>query len=176
MPQTATARRLLRRIYPWLGRAVHTRWSRRRGLYQEEAEALLKDLGHVQGRTPAELAFKLEGFLGRLHREWFPREGRAHPTYDEVVRDFQWWLDIAEGWGAAPPKKNGRKPAKRAEGPPADQPIKLLRLLALPADCSKKRFVTAWRRFLKANHPDLNPSQTAEERRVFKEAVALWRR
>jgi hypothetical protein len=176
MPTTATARRLLRRLYPWLGRAVHTRWSRRRGLYQEEAEALLAELARVQGRTPAGLAFRLEGYLGRLHREWFPRQWRERPTYAEVVRDFQWWLDIAEGWGAQP-AKNGRKPVKRAlDGPPADQPKKLLRLLSLPADCSQKRFLTTWRRFLKENHPDLNPEQSAEERRVFKEAVALWRR
>lgn len=180
MSQTATARRLLRRLYPWLGRAVHTRWTRKRGLYQEEAGALLAELESVQGRTPQALAFKLEGYLGRLHREWFPRQWRERPTYAEVVRDFEWWLGVAEGWGAAPAKKakNGKKPAakKKADGPPADQPAKLLRLLSLPADCSRKRFVTAWRQFLKQNHPDLNPEQTAEERRVFKEAVALWRR
>jgi hypothetical protein len=180
MPQTTNARRLLRRIYPWLGRVVHTRWSRRRGLYQEEAEALLAELGRIQGRTPPPLAFKLEGFLGRLHREWFPEQWRQRPTYAEVVRDFEWWLDIAERWGEAPAKNgrtNGHKPPKRAaDGPPAKQPMKLLRLLSLPADCSHKRFVVAWRQFLKENHPDLNPEQSAEERRLFKEAVALWRR
>ena len=36
--------------------------------------------------------------------------------------------------------------------------------------------MTAWRAFLKRNHPDLNPDQTPEERRLFAEAVGLWRR
>jgi hypothetical protein len=58
----------------------------------------------------------------------------------------------------------------------AEQPPTLLRILALPANCTRTRFLTTWRRFLKANHPDLNPDQTPEERRRFKEAVALWRR
>jgi DnaJ-class molecular chaperone len=49
-------------------------------------------------------------------------------------------------------------------------------MLRLPADCSQERFVTAWRRFLKAHHPDHNPDQSPEERRRFAEAVALWRR
>jgi hypothetical protein len=46
----------------------------------------------------------------------------------------------------------------------------------LPKECTQREFLTKWRGFLKANHPDLNPDQTADETRQFKEAVALWRR
>ena len=84
---------VLRRLYPWLGRAVHLKWSRKRSLYQEEASALLTELAGVHGRIPSKIAFRLEGYLGRLHKEWFPRAWQERPTYAEVVNDFEWWLD-----------------------------------------------------------------------------------
>ena len=49
-------------------------------------------------------------------------------------------------------------------------------VLGLPPETSHVEFIAAWRRFLKRNHPDLNPDQTPEERRHFADAVALWRR
>ena len=178
MPQATAARSLLRRLHPWLGRAVHVRWQRHRSLYQQESEALLVALGSFNGAMPRPLALQLEGFLGRLHKEWFPRAWRGNPTYAEVVRDLRWWLDMAEQW-SAPRTKAGAKRAAAARVPiskRSKQPPSLLKLLKLPADCTQERFVTAWRRFLKANHPDHNPDQTLEERRRFAEAVALWKR
>jgi hypothetical protein len=173
MQQAATARVLLQRLHPWLGKAVHTRWTLRRSVYQAEADALLLALGGRRGRMPPELALRVEGFLGRLYREWFPRTWRREPTYAEIVGDFRWWLGMVERWSAAPPRAGrGRR---RAE-PPADQPRRLLRMLGLPATCTASQFVAAWRRFLKRNHPDLNPDQSADERRRFAEAVSLWRR
>jgi len=175
MPQAATARSLLHRLHPWLGRAVHVRWQRQRSFYQRESEALLLDLARHSGPVPRELALRLEGFLGRLHKEWFPKSWRRSPTYAEVVRDLRWWLDMAEQWSAP---RNGKRP--RAKRPPvgkrARQPASLLKMLRLPADCTQERFVTTWRRFVKAHHPDHHPDQTPEERRRFAEAVALWRR
>jgi hypothetical protein len=79
MPQATSARALLRRIHPWLGRAVHVKWTRHRSLYQRESEALLMDLARVQGAVPRELALRLEGFLGHLHKEWFPKTWRRAP-------------------------------------------------------------------------------------------------
>ena len=178
MPQATSARALLRRIHPWLGRAVHVKWRRHRSLYQGESEALLMDLARVQGQVPRELALRLEGFLGHLHKEWFPKTWRTNPTYAEVVRDLRWWLDMAEQWSAP---RNGKRAAPKSAtktplGKRARQPASLLKMLRLPPDCSQERFVTAWRRFLKAHHPDHNPDLSAEERRRFAEAVALWRR
>ena len=177
MPQAATARVLLRRLHPWLGRAVHTRWKHKRAFYQTESESLLHELMLHSGPVPRELAFRLEGFLGRLHKEWFPPTWRTSPTYAEVVRDLRWWLDMAEQWSQP---RNGKKPRVASprvpRGKRARQPASLLKLLRLPPDCSQERFVTAWRRFLKAHHPDHNPDQSPEERRRFAEAVALWRR
>ena len=176
--QASTARALLRRLYPWLGRAVHTRWRTNRSFYRREADALLLELTRYGGAIPPDLALRLEGFLGRLYRDWFPRDWRPNPTYAEVTRDFRWWLDIAEGWGqteAKKPRATRRRPRPTPE-PLTRQPQKLLKLLALPAECTEKRFMTAWRRFVKANHPDLNPHQTPEERRRFAEAMALKRR
>ena len=177
MPLATSARALLQRLRPWLGKAVHVRWTLHRSFYQKEAEALLLALSRYQGRMPHDLALRLEGFLGRLHREWFPPTWRKNPTYAEVVRDFRWWLDIAERWSE--PRPRVRKPAARAtrsKEPLAKQPEKLLRMLRLPQNVTRTKFLVAWRRFLKENHPDLNPGQTAEERRRFAEAVALWRR
>lgn len=167
---------VLRRLYPWLGRAVHIRWTRRRSLYQEEAAALLEELSRVHGRVPSKLAFRLQGYLGRLHKEWFPRTWQDRPTYEEVVGDFIWWLDIAERWSQPAAARNGRKKKPRSTEPVADQPPELLRKLSLPRNCSQKKFMIAWRRFLKEHHPDLNPEQSEEERRHFKETVALWKR
>jgi len=178
MPQATTARALLRRLHPWLGRAVHVRWQRQRSFYQRESEALLLELTRYSGPVPRDLALRLEGFLGRLHKEWFPPTWRANPTYAEVVRDLRWWLDMAEQWSTP---RNGKKPARPRSprvplGKRARQPASLLKLLRLPPICSQERFVTAWRRFVKAHHPDHNPDQSPEERRRFAEAVALWRR
>jgi hypothetical protein len=174
MQQAATARALLERIHPWLGKAVHVRWQMRRSHYQSEADALLIALAGERGRMPHALGLRLEGFLGRLYKEWFPRDWRQDPTYAEIVHDFRWWLGVAERWSeppAKPPRARRRKPVRLA-----DQPKRLLRLLRLPLECSEEQFLAAWRRFLKANHPDLNPDQTPDERRRFAEAVGLWRR
>lgn len=174
MQQATTARVLLRRLHPWLGKAVHVRWTRHRSLYQSEVNALLLALTLERGRLPDELRLRVQGFLGRLHREWFPKTWRRHPTYAEIVSDFRWWLGVAERWAEPPPRpRRGRRPTLE---PLADQPKRLLRMLGLPGECSASQFMTTWRRFLKANHPDLNPDQTPEDRRRFAEAVGLWRR
>jgi hypothetical protein len=175
MPHASAARSLLRRLHPWLGRAVHVRWRQHRSFYQRESESLLLELERYAGPVPRDLALRLEGFLGKLHKEWFPHTWRRNPTYAEVVRDLRWWLQMAEQWSEPRNGKRARAP-KVPVGQRAKQPAPLLKMLRLPADCSKERFVTAWRRFVKANHPDHNPDQTPEERRRFAEAVALWRR
>lgn len=175
MEQASTARAFLRRLQPWLGKVVHGRWTLRRSFYQDEMAALLRALSTKHGRMPPDLALRVQGFVGRLYREWFPRSWRPEPTYAEVLADFRWWLDVAERWSepkARPARARRAKPPR----PLANQPRALLRLLQLPHPCSKAQFMTAWRRFLKSNHPDLNPDQSPEERRRFAEAVALWRR
>ena len=175
--QAHAASVLLRRIHPWLGKAVHARWSMRRAVYQEESESLLFAVARTQGRISPDLALRLEGFLGRLHREWFPPTWRKNPTFAEVLEDFRWWLSVAEKWDE--PRKPAPKATVKRNGrvePLADQPPRLLSILSLPQRCTQKRFLIAWRRFLKENHPDLNPDQTPDERRRFAEAVALWRR
>jgi hypothetical protein len=172
-PHAATAESLLYRLYPWIAKVVHVRWRVRRSIHQEQAQDLLRTLRRCNGRVSGDLAVHLEGFLARLHREWFPDTWRPRPTYAEVVADFEWWLDVAERWSE--PRRPARAPRRPAE-PMAEQPPTLLRILALPANCTRTRFLTTWRRFLKAKHPDLNPVQSPEERRRFKEAVALWRR
>ena len=53
---------------------------------------------------------------------------------------------------------------------------RMRRLLRLPEGCTQRQFTARWRSFLKANHPDLNPDQTPEERRRFAEAMGLWNR
>ena len=174
MQQASTARAFLRRLHPWLGRVVHVRWTHRRSWYQSEADAILIALGGRRGAMPPELALRVQGFLGRLYREWFPREWRRQPTYAEILADFRWWLDAAERWSE--PKARPTRVRAPKTGPPANQPRELLKLLALPHPCSAVQFTKAWRRFLKSNHPDLNPDQSPEERRRFAEAVALWRR
>jgi hypothetical protein len=173
MQQATTARAFLRRLHPWIGKAVHARWSVRRSHYQSELNELLIALQRHHGRIPPELATRLEGFLGRLYKEWFPRDWRRNPTYAEVVQDFRWWLGMAERWSQPPPKQ---KRAPRRRTPTVDQPEALLKILRLPAECTEAQFMGAWRRYLKPHHPDLNPDQTAEERRRFAEAVALWKR
>lgn len=174
MQQATSARAFLRRLRPWLSKAVHSRWSVRRSVYQSEAEALLDALTRVNGRVPPDLALRLEGFLGRLYKEWFPRTWRPDPTYAQVVADFRWWFTVAERW-TEPPAPRAKRGPRRTE-PLANQPKALLRLLALPPNSTRTEFMAAWRRFLKRHHPDLNPEQTVEERRRFAEAVALWRR
>jgi len=174
MQQATNARAFLRRLHPWIGKAVHARWTVRRSFYQSEVDALLIALDAEPGRMPPELSLRLQGLLGRLYREWFPPTWRRNPTYAEVVGDFRWWLGVAERW-SEPPVKNGR-PRRAAREPRADQPKRLLRLLGLRHECTASEFMARWRRFLKAHHPDLNPDQTPDERRDFAEAVALWRR
>lgn len=151
------------------------RWQRHRSVYQRESEALLVELAGCGATVPRDLGLRLEGFLGRLHKEWFPPSWRRNPTYAEVVRDLRWWLDVAEQWSE---RRNGKRPRTRRlpVGKRARQPASLLKMLRLPLDCSQERFVLAWRRFVKAHHPDHNPDQTPEERRRFAEAVALRRR
>ena len=174
MQQAPAARAFLRRLHPWIGKAVHVRWSVRRSFYQSELDALLMALDAERGRMSPALSLRVQGLLARLYREWFPRTWRRNPTYAEVLSDFRWWLGVAERWAAPPPK--ARRGRRAATGPIADQPRRLLRLLSLPPECTETEFMSAWRRFLKRNHPDLNPDQTAEERRLFAEAVGLWRR
>jgi len=173
MQQAPTARALLRRLHPWIGKAVHVRWTVRRSFYQSEVDALLTALGGERGRMSPALSLRVQGLLGRLYREWFPRTWRRDPTYAEILADFRWWLGVAERW-SEPPVKRAR--VRRIVEPIADQPRRLLRLLGLPGECTETQFMSAWRRFLKRNHPDLNPDQTPEERRRFAEAVGLWRR
>ena len=159
MQQAPNARAFLRRLHPWIGKAVHGRWTVRRSFYQTEIDALLMALHAEKGRIPPALALRLQGLLGRLYREWFPRTWRRDPTYAEIVADFRWWLGVAERWSEPAPKTaRGRRATTE---PLAEQP---------------SQFMTAWRAFLKRNHPDLNPDQTPEERRLFAEAVGLWRR
>jgi hypothetical protein len=174
MQQVTTARAFLLRLHPWLGKAVHVRWTVRRSFYQSEADALLLALADGRGKMPPELRLRLEGFLGKLYREWFPRTWRRDPTYTEILSDFRWWLGAAERWSEPRPRRTrGRRALPE---PIADQPKRLLRLLGLPATCTEREFLTSWRRFLKRHHPDLNPDQTPDERRHFADAVALWRR
>ena len=174
MQQATTARAFLRRLHPWLGRAVHVRWRVRRAIYQSEVDRLLLALAGERGRMPPELDARVEALLARLHREWFPRTWRRNPTYAETVADFRWWLGLAERW-AEPPARPVRRARASAE-PLADQPKRLLRMLGLKPDTTTSQFAAAWRRFLKRNHPDLNPDQSEDERRRFAEAVGLWRR
>jgi hypothetical protein len=173
MQQAPTARALLRRIHPWIGKAVHVRWTVRRSFYQSEVDALLTALGAERGRMSPALSLRVQGLLARLYREWFPRTWRRNPTYAEILADFRWWLGVAERW-SEPPAKPTR--GRRTLEPIADQPKRLLRMLGLPAECTETQFMSAWRSFLKRNHPDLNPDQTPDERRRFAEAVGLWRR
>ncbi len=174
MQQAPAARAFLRRLHPWIGKAVHGRWTVRRSFYQSEVDALLMALNAERGRIPHELGLRLQGLLGRLYREWFPRTWRRDPTYAEILADFRWWLGVAERWSEPSPK--AARARRASTEPPADQPKRLLRLLGLPRECTEAQFLTAWRGFLKRNHPDLNPEQSAEERRMFAEAVGLWRR
>jgi len=174
MHSATAAREFLSRLHPWVGKAVHVHWTRRRSHYQSELNALLLALLATRGRIPPALGLRIEGFLGRLYKEWFPRTWRSEPTYAEVLADFRWWLGVAERW-TEPPARPARKP-RPAREPLAKQPPRLLRLLSLPTPCTQRQFMTSWRRFLKSNHPDLNPDQTPEERRRFAEAVSLWRR
>src|SRR5882724_5501903 len=174
MQQAPNARAFLRRLHPWIGKAVHVRWTVRRSLYQSEVNALLMALDAKHGRMSPELSLRVQGLLGRLYREWFPRTWRRDPTYAEILADFRWWLGVAERW-SEPPAKPRRGRVASTE-PLADQPARLLRLLGLGRGCTESEFTSTWRRFLKRHHPDLNHDQTPEERRLFAEAVGLWRR
>jgi hypothetical protein len=174
MRQATTARAFLERLHPWIGRAVHSRWTTSRMTYRLELESILLALTGERGHVPPKLSLRVQGLLAKLHREWFPPTWRRNPTYDEIVADFRWWLTMAERWSVPPPRatRAKRKPA----GKPSGQPKRLLHLLGLPPETTHVEFIAAWRRFLKRNHPDLNPDQTPEERRRFADAVALWRR
>src|SRR5438093_3942507 len=150
MQQATNARAFLRRLHPWIGKAVHGRWTHRRSFYQSEVDALLLALGTKRGAIPPELRLRLEGFLGRLYREWFPRTWRREPTYAEIVTDFRWWIGVAERW-SEPPAKTQRRRVASTE-PLADQPPRLLRLLGLTRGCTESEFTSTWRRFLKRHH------------------------
>ncbi len=174
MLQASGARALLRRLHPWIGKAVHQRWHVRRSFFIQESEALLEELSRHRGvaLTP-DLANRVQHYLRLLHREWFPDHRQSQRSYAEMLHDFRWWLELVERWNTPAPKP--RRVTKRKQ-PLAEQPGALLERLGLPANCSERRFMTAWRRFVKENHPDRNPNQTEEERRRFAEAVALRRR
>jgi hypothetical protein len=172
MQQAANARAFLRRLHPWVRRAVHVRWTTGRTFYQGELDALLIALQGERGRLSPETRLRLEGFLAKLYREWFPRTWRRDPSYAEILADFRWWLGVAERWSEPPTRA---KRSRRKE-PLARQPAELCRMLGLPPDCTRGQFMASWRGFVKRHHPDLNPDQTAEERRRFAEAVALRRR
>jgi hypothetical protein len=171
MQNAATARVLLRRLRPWVGKVVHLRWKIQRSFYQSEIEALLLALRAEHGRLSPKLRLRVEGFLGRLHREWFPCTWRPDPTYADIVADFRWWLGLAERWHHPQPTSRSH----RRSGPLAEQPEELCRMLGLSPDCMASEFAASWRGFLKRNHPDLNPDQTPDERRHFARALALWR-
>jgi len=89
MQQASTARMLLKRLRPWIGKAVHGRWTVRRSFYQSEVDALLTALHGRHGRMPPELGLRVQGLLGRLYREWFPKSWRREPTYAEILADFR---------------------------------------------------------------------------------------
>src|SRR3989449_7908683 len=110
MQQAPNARAFLRRLHPWIGKAVHVRWTLRRSFYQSEINALLIALGGAGGRMPHDVSLRLQGLLGRLYREWFPRTWRRDPTYAEILADFRWWLGVAQRWSEPPPKaRRGRR-------------------------------------------------------------------
>ena len=48
--------------------------------------------------------------------------------------------------------------------------------LGVDRKASHEEISKAYRQLARKYHPDLNPEQSADERRRFKEAVALWRR
>jgi hypothetical protein len=174
MQNAATARVFLQRLRPWVvSKAVHARWATRRASFQSDLDSLLQALDGERGRLTPALRLRVEGYLGHLHKEWFPKTWRPRPTFAEVLADFRWWLGIAERW-FEPPAKRAR--TRRTRDPLAEQPEQLCRMLGLPADCTAGQFRARWRLFLKRNHPDLNPDQTPDERRRFAEALALWRR
>jgi hypothetical protein len=172
MQQVPTARAFLRRLHPWIGKAVHGRWTVRRSFYQSEMDMLLMALAAEDGRMSPALSLRVQGLLARLHREWFPARGAAiRPTR----RSRRFPLVAGRGRALVQPAAEATAHRRPAE-PLADQPKRLLRLLGLPRECTASQFLAAWRRFLKRNHPDLNPEQTPDELRRFAEAVGLWRR
>jgi hypothetical protein len=174
MMQASTARALLRRLHPWLGKAVHGKWHVRRGFYREESDRLLELLAaHRAAYLSTDLQLQVEKYLRLLYREWFPDSWRKRPAFVDILQDFRWWLGVAERWNE--PAKKPQRVSRRKE-PLSKQPEELLKRLGLPANCTAKRFVTTWRAFVKLNHPDLNPDQTPEEKRRFAEVVALRRR
>ena len=61
MPLAQPASQLLRRLRPWISRAVHVRWTVRRSFYQDEADALLMALARYQGRMPPDLVAPARG-------------------------------------------------------------------------------------------------------------------
>jgi hypothetical protein len=174
MVQASSMRALLRRLHPWIGKAVHSKWHVRRSFYADESEQILLALSTHRGLTlPNDLQVRVQKYLRLLHREWFPDNWRKQPAFTEVLHDFRWWLEVAERWNEPKPKP---KRVYKRKTPVTEQPEALLTRLGLPSNCSEQRFLTAWRRFLKEHHPDRNPNQSAEDRRRFAEAVALRRR
>ena len=109
MRQATTARAFLERLHPWIGRAVHSRWTTSRTTYRTELEAILLALTGERGHVPPKLSLRVQGLLAKLHREWVPPTWRRSPTYDEIIADFRWWLSMAERWSAPPPRAKSAK-------------------------------------------------------------------
>ena len=140
MQQATTARAFLRRLHPWLGRAVHVRWRIRRSVYQSEIDRILLALAGKHGRMSPEMSLRVQGLIGRLYREWFPPAWRRDPTYAEMLSDFRWWLGMAERWSEAPPKP---RRVRRPSEPLTEQPKRLLRMLGLPPRCTETTSASA---------------------------------
>ena len=81
MRQATTARAFLERLHPWIGRAVHTRWTTSRMTYRSELESILLALAAERGHVPPKLGLRVQGLLAKLHREWFPPTWRRNPTW-----------------------------------------------------------------------------------------------
>src|SRR2546427_12045341 len=100
MERAHTASAFLRRLHPWLGKAVHTRWNVRRTFYQREVDALLMALQAHDGRLSPELRVRLERFLGRPYPERVPATVPKNATHTEESADFRWALRRTQRWGA----------------------------------------------------------------------------
>src|SRR5437870_12707816 len=107
MQQAPNARAFLRRLHPWIGKAVHVRWTVRRSLYQSEENALLMALDAKHGRMSPVLSLRVQALLVRLYLVWFPLTWRRSLTSAVLLGDFRWWLCVTRRI-TEPPAKNGR--------------------------------------------------------------------
>ena len=159
MPLATSARALPARLRPWLGKAVHVRWTLHRSFYQKEADALLLALSRYQGRLPPSSPAP-----GGPPRAPPPRVVPADLAQEPDVRGGGPGLPLVARHRralvrAAPTPRKPAARATRSKEPLAKQPEKLLRMLG----CRRRdanEVPGGWRRFLKANHPDLNPGQS----------------